>query len=148
MTEDLPIYPGPGPDFRRSHRFPDLDRIANLNLEPSLERFDAAISGRGGIGDVAQARSVMTDPGKSGLLQIHRLLFHPRPGAGHLRQLIVPAIFSGQDCPKPEFIGRALDNFERWLSADSFLEIHAIEQAGLVLTRLVDIWPFDFGNRL
>ena len=84
MTHDLPIVPDA--DFRRSHRFPDLDRIENLDLEPSLARFDEAISGRGGIGDVAQARSVMTDPGKSGLLDIHRVLFHPRPGAGQLRQ--------------------------------------------------------------
>jgi fido (protein-threonine AMPylation protein) len=145
MTHDLPIVPDA--DFRRSHRFPDLERIENLDLEPSLARFDEAISGREGIGDVAKARSVMTDPGKSGLLHIHRVLFHPRPGAGQLRQSSVPAMFSGQDCPEPEFIDRALDNFDRWLSADSFLEIHAIEQAGLVLTRLVDIWPFDFGNR-
>ncbi len=145
MTEDLPIVPAP--DFRRSHRFPDLDRFVNLDLSPSLERFDARVSQRDGIGDVARARQVMTDPGKSGLLQIHRALYHPRPGAGQLRQSPVPAIFSGQDCPEPEFIDRALDNFGRWLSADSFLEIHAIEQAGLTLTRIVDIWPFDFGNR-
>ena len=145
MSEDLPTKPNL--DFRRSHRFADLDRIANLDLTPSLERFDAVLSQRDGIGDVARARSVMTDPGKSGLLQIHRHLFHPRPGAGQIRQSPVPAKFSGQDCPDPEFVDRALDNFERWLSADSFLEIHAIEQAGLVLTRLVDIWPFDFGNR-
>ena len=56
-------------------------------------------------------------------------------------------MFEGQDCPEPKFIDRALDNFERWLLADSFLEIHAIEQAALALTRVVDIWPFEFGNR-
>ena len=145
MSEDLPIVPDA--DFRRSHRFPGLDQIANLDLKPSLKRFDAAIGGRAGIGDVAGARSAMTDPGKAGLLEIHRLLFQPQPGAGQLRQSPVPAMFNGQDCPEPEFVDRALDNFEHWLSADSFLEIHAIEQAGLVLTRVVDIWPFDFGNR-
>ena len=145
MSEDLPIVPDV--DFRRTHRFPDLEGIAKLDLTPSLERFDAAISQRAGIGDVSRARSVMTEPGKSGLIQIHRLLFQPRPCAGQLRQSAVPAIFSGQDCPDPEFVDRALANFERWLSADSFLEIHPIEQAGLVLTRVADIWPFDFGNR-
>ena len=146
MSEDLPIIPDQ--DFRRSVRFPDLERFTDFDLEPSLERFDVVVGGREGMGDVRGARSVVIEPGKLGLLEIHRLLFHPREGAGQLRQSRVAAMFNGQDCPEPEFIDRALDNFERWLWADSFLEIHAIEQAALALTRLVDIWPFDFGNRI
>ena len=145
MNDDLPIYPDP--DLRRSNRFPGLEQIASLDMAACLERFDSILGERDGLGDVARARSVMTTPGKAGLLEIHRILFDPRPGAGRLRESPVSGVFNGQDCPEPEFIDRSLDNFERWLLADSFGEIHAIEQAALALTRLVDIWPFGFGNR-
>ena len=64
-----------------------------------------------------------------------------------MRQSVTTAMFRGQDCPEPEFVDRSLDNFERWLTADSFMEIHAVEKSALVLTRLIDIWPFEFGNR-
>jgi Fic family protein len=55
-------------------------------------------------------------------------------------------MFRGQDCPEPEFVERSVDNFVNWLSAESFGEIHPIEKAALVLTRIVDIWPFNSGN--
>jgi fido (protein-threonine AMPylation protein) len=58
----------------------------------------------------------------------------------------VKPLYRGQDCPEPQFIERSLDNFCSWLSAESVAEIHPIERAALVLTRIVDIWPFDFGN--
>ena len=32
------------------------------------------------------------------------------------------------------------------ITAESVAEIHPIERAALVLTRIVDIWPFAFGN--
>jgi len=32
------------------------------------------------------------------------------------------------------------------MDAESLAEIHPIEKAALVLTRVVDIWPFEFGN--
>lgn len=34
----------------------------------------------------------------------------------------------------------------QWFSADSFAELHPIEQAGIVLLRLIDLHPFDQGN--
>ena len=55
-------------------------------------------------------------------------------------------LFRGQDCPNPEFIDRSLDNLFSWLTAGSVVEIHPIERAALFLTRIVDIWPFEFGN--
>ena len=48
--------------------------------------------------------------------------------------------------PGPQFIDHSLDNFFDWLTAESVSEIHPIEKAALVLTRIVDIWPFEFGN--
>jgi fido (protein-threonine AMPylation protein) len=142
MSQDLPIYP----DVRRTHRFPHLDVAPQFDLPAALERFDRIWSQRDRVGGLSQARSAMTEAGKVGLLDIHRALFHPHVGAGQLRQSSVSARFIGQDCPEPQFVDRALDNFEQWLVADSFVEIHPIEQAALSLTRLIDIWPFDFGN--
>jgi Fic family protein len=55
-------------------------------------------------------------------------------------------LYRGQDCPDPEFVDRSLDNFFNWLTAESVFEIHPIERAALVLTRVVDIWPFEVGN--
>jgi hypothetical protein len=65
---------------------------------------------------------------------------------GSLRRQPERPRFRGQDCPDPEFIDRSLDNFMNWMSAESLLQIHPIERAALVVTRLIDIWPFDTGN--
>jgi fido (protein-threonine AMPylation protein) len=143
MTEELPIYP----DFRRVHRFPNLERVSHLDMNAALQRFDQELGERDGVRDPCGARSTMSTPGKAGLLDIHRTLYGPREGAGRLRGSPVAPVFDGQDCPEPEFLARALDNFEQWLGAESFGEIHPIEQAALCLTRIVDIWPFEFGNR-
>src|SRR5207249_11288160 len=40
----------------------------------------------------------------------------------------------------------SLKNFFNWLSAVSVSEIHPIERAALVLTRIAGIWLFVFGN--
>ncbi len=55
-------------------------------------------------------------------------------------------LYRGHDCPDPQFIDRSLDNFFNWLTAESISEIHPIEKAALVLTRIIDIWPFEYGN--
>ena len=61
-------------------------------------------------------------------------------------QSVVKPLYRGHDCPEPQFIDRSLDNFFGWLTAESISEIHPIERAALLLTRIVDIWPFEFGN--
>jgi len=40
----------------------------------------------------------------------------------------------------------ALDSACQWFTADSFVELHPIEQASIVLLRLIDIKPFDQTN--
>jgi fido (protein-threonine AMPylation protein) len=80
------------------------------------------------------------------LFQAHQILFQDRLLAGQLRQKVMLALYSGQDCPEPEFIDRSLDNFFNWLSAESLAEIHPIEKAVIVMSRIIDIWPFEFGN--
>ncbi len=99
-----------------------------------------------GASDVAAARSAIRDSTKSELLKVHSLLFHGRPGAGQFRSLALQPLYRGQDCAPPEFIDRSIDNLEVWLAADSFKEIHPIERCALTITRIVDIWPFEFGN--
>ena len=33
-----------------------------------------------------------------------------------------------------------------WISADSFSQIHPVEACALAIARVMDIWPFEFGN--
>jgi Fic family protein len=47
---------------------------------------------------------------------------------------------------KTEILPLILEGACQWFSADSFAELHPIEQAGIVLLRLIDLRPFDQGN--
>ncbi len=145
MSEDLPIYS----DMlrRQPHPFADLEGLESANLDPCWERFDRLMDYGEGGGDVAGARRDLGAPTKEGLLGLHARLFAGQAGAGLPRQVRTGAVFKDQDYPEPEFIDRSLDNFVRWLTAPSFYEIHPLERAALALTRIIDIWPFDFGNR-
>jgi fido (protein-threonine AMPylation protein) len=96
--------------------------------------------------NVARARELIRDSTKNELLKVHSLLFEGRPGAGQFRSLELQPLYRGQDCAPPQFIDRSLDNLEIWLAADSFKEIHPIERCALTITRIIDIWPFEFGN--
>src|SRR5262249_39614383 len=67
-------------------------------------------------------------------------------GAGSLRRRELDPLYRGQDCAPPEFIERSVDNLVNWIGAESFGEIHPIEKSALAITRIADIWPFEFGN--
>jgi Fic family protein len=95
---------------------------------------------------VRQARLGVRENTKAGLLEMHAVLFSNRERAGQLREQSVKPLYRGHDCPDPQFIGHSLDNFFHWLTAESISEIHPIEKAALALTRIVDIWPFEYGN--
>jgi len=47
---------------------------------------------------------------------------------------------------KAEMLPVVLEGACQWFSADSFAELHPIEQAGIVLLRLIELRPFDEGN--
>jgi fido (protein-threonine AMPylation protein) len=99
-----------------------------------------------GASNVAAARGAGTEPSREALLRIHAMIFSGRAGAGEFRNTAVSPLYRGQDCPEPQFISRSVDNFSSWLTAESLNQIHPIEKAALVLARIVDIWPFEFGN--
>jgi fido (protein-threonine AMPylation protein) len=144
MPEDLPIYSDSM--LRTRLQFSDLEKLKGIDTAALWDKSDAYIEQLEGGTNATHAREAVQAPAKAGLLQIHSILFNGRNGAGALRQQPMKPIFRGQDCPDPEFIDRSLDNFLNWLTAESLAEIHPIERAALVLTRIVDIWPFDFGN--
>jgi len=144
MPEDLPVYSNAM--LRTGLQFADLDRFKGPDLTEVWTKSDLQTAQMEGASDVAVARAVLDQCTKSELLKVHALLFQSRPGAGQLRNTELRPIYRGQDCAPPEFIEHSLDNLEKWLAADSFREIHPIEKCALTMTRVVDIWPFEFGN--
>lgn len=144
MPEDLPIYSDSM--LRTSMQFAGLEKLKGHDTTSVWEKSDEFIAQLEGATEVPRARKAFERPSKEGLLELHATLFKGRDGAGQLRKSAVQPRYRGHDCPDPQFIGRSLDNFFNWLTAESVSEIHPIERAALVLTRLVDIWPFDYGN--
>ena len=127
--------------LRTRLQFAALERLRGVDTEPVWIKSDAALEKFEGARGVRQACDEVQEVMKAGLLRMHSIMF-----MGSLRQSVFQLIFRGHDCLDPQYIGRSLDNFFSWLTAESLSEIHPIERAALVLTRIVDIWPFDVGN--
>src|SRR3989442_15956656 len=127
--------------LRTRLQFADLQRFKHVATTPIWEKSDTFIEQFESGANVRHAREAVQDGTKAGLLQIHSNVFD-----GTMRQEPMKPLFRGQDCPDPEFIDRSLDNFFNWLAAESIAEIHPIERAALVLSRIADIWPFESGN--
>jgi len=145
VGHDLPIYSDA--IFRSANPFPVLETIQEGEVARCLERFDRGLDFGEGAGSPASALQSIGGVGRVDIVALHQRMFTPRAGAGTLRTSTVAARFRGQDCPDPEFIAQSLDNLEKWLQVDSMAELHPIQQTAMVLTRLIDIWPFEFGNR-
>jgi hypothetical protein len=149
MPEDLPIYSDS--TLRSGLQFANLAQLRLSDPDRVWAKADGLIAQMEGAGDVAGARSVLELPDEGTtdvelFARAHGVLFQNRAGAGVLRTTPLAPLYRGQDCAPPEFIGRSLENFFHWMTAESFREIHAIERTALALTRIVDIWPFEFGN--
>jgi len=144
MPEDLPIYSESV--LRTRSQFADLEKLKSAGTATVWEKSDKFIEQFEGAVDVRHARESLTALTKPNLLHAHAILFSGRENAGILRQEALSPVYRGQDCPAPQFIDRSLQNFFNWLSAESISEIHPLERAALVLTRIADIWPFGFGN--
>jgi hypothetical protein len=139
MSEDLPIYSESM--LRTRLQFADLERYKALDTAFVWEKSDGVIEQFEGARNVRRARETVQRLTKEGLIELHSIIFD-----GSLRQHSMKPLYRGQDCPDPQYIDRSLDNLFTWLSAESVAEIHPIERAALVLTRLADIWPFESGN--
>jgi fido (protein-threonine AMPylation protein) len=144
MAEDLPIYSDI--PLRTGLQFAELERLKGIDLSTILDRADAAISALEGAAGATAARQELHTASKNELLQVHRFLFPDRKSAGEIRSTGLAPLYRGQDCVPPEFIARSLDNLMGWLNAESFSQIHPVEQCALTLTRVIDLWPFEFGN--
>jgi hypothetical protein len=139
MSNDLPIYSDSM--LRTRLQFSALERLRGADTSRIWDKSDDPIAQLEGAHNVREAREEVQEATKSGLLRMHSLMF-----TGGLREKPLPPLFRGHDCPDPQFIDRSLDNFFNWLTAESLSEIHPIERAALVLSRVVDIWPFESGN--
>jgi Fic family protein len=144
MSDDLPIYSESM--LRTRLQFADLEKLKGVDTTAAWEKSDAFIEQFEGALKVRQVRETIQEITKANLLQAHSMLFSGRDGAGTWRSTSLKPLYRGQDCPDPQFVERSIDNFVNWLTAESVSEIHPIERAALVLTRIADIWPFQFGN--
>src|SRR5262245_51625035 len=144
MAEDLPIYSET--PLRTGLQFAELERLKGVDTSSAWKQSDERISALEGANGVQAAREGLTAMTKDSLLRKHALLFPERSGSGQWRQTAMKPLYRGQDCAPPEFIERSADNLATWLNAESFTQIHPIEQCALAMTRIVDVWPFEFGN--
>ena len=81
------------------------------------------------------------------LRQIHsRLMGQPAGRLSGYRQTPPAPLLEGHDPPDWELVPPLVENALEWCQADSFGEMHEVEQAALVLLKLTDIQPFDRHN--
>src|SRR5438876_3215963 len=111
MPEDLPIYSESM--LRTRLQFADLEKLKGVDTGPAWEKSDKFIEQLEGGSNARRARETVHEQTKSGILQIHSILFN----GGGVRKISMKPLYRGQDCPDPEFIDRSLDNFVNWLTA-------------------------------
>jgi fido (protein-threonine AMPylation protein) len=144
MSGELPIYSNSM--LRTGLQFADLERFKGPDWSEAWENSDRLLAQMEDASDIAAARSAISGQTKRDLLLLHSRLFQGRQGAGQFRSVDLQPLYRGQDCAPAQFIDRSMDNLEIWLAADSFREIHPIERCALTITRIVDVWPFEYGN--
>jgi len=144
MPGELPIYSNAM--LRTGLQFADLERFKGPDFSKAWDHSDQLLGQMEDASDVAGARLSLSGHSKNDLLQLHSRLFQGRTGAGQFRSIDLQPQYRGQDCAPAQFIERSMDNLEIWLAADSFKEIHPIERCALTITRIVDVWPFEYGN--
>jgi len=144
MSKDLPIYSEV--PLRTGLQFAALESLKGRDDSAVWNRADAFITAMEGGTGVGAARASLTGISRELILNAHALAFPERSEAGQLRKVELQPLYRGQDCAPPEFIEHSIDNLVVWLTAESFTQIHPIEQCALTITRFIDVWPFEFGN--
>ncbi len=91
------------------------------------------------VASLARAKGSGADLNAEVLLKLHSI-----PGAGFRRTV---GLSSRAVRPAaPEHLAAILESAFRWYSADSFTELNPVEQASIVLLRLIEIQPFEEAN--
>lgn len=86
-------------------------------------------------------------PTAADLRQLHsRLMGKPAGGLSDYRRAPATPLFEGHDPAETEMVPHLVENTLQWCRADSFGEMHEVEQTALVLLKLTDIQPFDRHN--
>lgn len=141
---DLPIYSET--PLRTSLQFAGLEKLKGHDSSEAWLKADAFIADMEGATGATAARHGLSGISKDELLRAHAALFPDRADAGRVRTTDLQPLYRGQDCAPPSFIERSIDNLVVWFNAESFTQIHPIEQCALTITRIVDVWPFEYGN--
>ncbi len=86
-------------------------------------------------------------PTSADLQQLHsRLLGQPTGRLSDYRSAPAAPWLESHDPAEPELVPHLVDTALQWCRADSFGEMHEVEQTALVLLKLTDIQPFDRHN--
>ena len=86
-------------------------------------------------------------PTPTDLRQLHsRLVGQPADRLSGYRHGPEAPLLENHDPAEPELVPQLVDAALQWCRADSFAEMHEVEQAALVLLKLTDIQPFDRHN--
>jgi len=86
-------------------------------------------------------------PTPTDLRQLHsRLRGQPAGRQFDYRDTPASPLLESHDPAEPELVPHLVDAALQWCQADSFGEMHEVEQAALVLLKLTDIQPFDQHN--
>lgn len=144
MSKDLPIYSDI--PLRTGLQFAALEPLKGRDDAVVWDRADALIAAMEGGAGAGAARASLAAVSKEAILSVHAIAFQSSSEAGQFRKTELQPLYRGQDCAPPEFIEHSIDNLVVWFTAESFTQIHPIEQCALSITRFLDIWPFAFGN--
>ena len=86
-------------------------------------------------------------PTPTDLRQLHsRLMGQPAGRQSDYRHAPATPLLESHDPAESELVPDLVDTALQWCQADSFGEMHEVEQAALVLLKLIDIQPFDQHN--
>ena len=86
-------------------------------------------------------------PTSTDLRNLHsRLMGQSEGRPSDYRQGSAAPLLESHDPAEPELVPQLVDTALEWCRADSFAEMHEVEQAALVLLKLTDIQPFDRHN--
>jgi Fic family protein len=122
----------------------DREQIARIaSLHASSGGNTESDEATGLIESLRTVTSIARAQGKDSALSVELLLkLHNAPGVrGGLRN----ADGSTSNVP-PGNLLMVLDSAFQWFTADSFAELHPIEQASIVFLRLLELQPFDRSN--